>query len=201
MGILDYLEHRIHDLEKAREDTLRELDNIKERFARADAKRIAEGGMEFDRKWSNVYDLLESDLSKARARLTSIDVELSVKRQKMAEHLEKGKAGEADIEMDVAEEIEFAEETVPSSPPVERSETAIRLLQETVQRTLQKTGAGRIGAVTLAEVEAIVDFLAQLRSTGEADHRTKLLRKTLMDNLGKIEDEFIRLRNRWTSMR
>jgi len=187
---ITYLEQRVAELEKVYEALIEELKDIDERFARADAKRKAEGGLIIDRKWSGVYDLLESDLHKAKARLTTVEVELSSKRQKLAEHRQRTPQ-EAAAPVD---ETPAPVDAALVDPIVEAPAAAMHTAsQELVQSALSKLTGQRLASMTLAEIDALADFYRQVAESPGTDERTAMLRKSLHTNLARVEAELVRL--------
>lgn len=184
---ITYLEQRVAELEKVYEALIAELRDIDERFARADAKRKAEGGLIIDRKWSGVYDLLDGDLHKAKARLTMVEVELTAKRQKLAEHRQRApqEAAAAVVEEAAAPAETQADPHAAATQPVS---------QERVQSALTKLIGHQLGSLTLVEIDALADFCRQVNEAPSPDERTSALKKTLHANLAHVDAELLRLR-------
>ncbi len=95
MGVEDFLEKRLRELEHERESTISALATIREKIQGADAKRSSQMDAEYYHKWSEILRGLESQLDKAKRELTSIEAEIEEKREKLAERQQQRAEAEA----------------------------------------------------------------------------------------------------------
>lgn len=154
MGVEDFLEKRLRELERERESTISALATIREKIQAADAKRSSQMDEEFYHKWSEILRGLESQLDKAKRELTSIEAELEEKREKLTERHHQRAAMEA-ARLRRIEELK----NMPPEEFVSLSLEDMQLLHEIElsEGTAVEAGMSDTGSFRAPEVAAVVN--------------------------------------------
>jgi len=104
MGLQEFLENKLEELRRERDETRQVLDVIQAKIKQADAKRSTQTDTEYYHKWSSILSGLEKDLDRTRGQLAALEAEIDEKTRRLEELAEKARA-EAERKEKIADNV------------------------------------------------------------------------------------------------
>ena len=202
MAQIEFLRKRIKELEEEKRLSAKELREIEEKIAQADAKRRQEEGMRNYHKWNTILGGLERNLDRAKARLQMCEIELRDKRANLKRREQHGETAESEPEATEADEP-VVEETAAEVPPepAPANTRASREKQRAMRRllgVLEKVAQETVSALTLEEAAFLAECYEEKKAQGPSSRR---MADAIDSILKQADAEFAELRARWLAAR